>query len=61
MGCTVADGVIVQLIDEVTGGILKAKPVEEVKLYRPETALVRGDEAARGVTSVTFEAQMPDQ
>jgi len=51
----------VQLIDEVTGGILKAKPVEEVKLYRPETALVRGDEAARGVTSVTFEAQMPDQ
>ncbi|KAK4539967.1 hypothetical protein LTR36_009937 [Oleoguttula mirabilis] len=49
------------LLDEISGGFLKSKRINEPKIYAPETALVRAGKPTNGVMSVEFKAKLPEQ
>lgn len=53
---------IVQILDEISGGFLKAKHIEQPKIYRPETAVVKADGTqAGGVMETMYKAKFPHE
>lgn len=48
------------MLDEVTGGFLKAKRLEQPFIYKAQQALVKaGQKALTGVMQVEYKAKMP--
>ena len=48
-----------KLLDEVSGGYLKAHHLKEPKVYKPGNALVKAGERIDGVMDTKFEAKLP--
>ena len=61
--CRVRDSALYdKLLDEVSGGFLKAKQLKQPKIYRPDKALVRkGEQPINGVMSTKFTAKIPEE
>lgn len=48
------------MLDEISGGFLKAKRLPQPEIFRPETAIVRADnKVIDGVLSLQYSARMP--
>lgn len=43
-----------QVLDEITGGFIKAKRLPQPAIYRKETAVVKADQVVGGVMSIMY-------
>ena len=45
---------IFQVLDEITGGFIKAKHLPQPAIYRSDTAVVKADQVVGGVMSIMY-------
>ena len=49
------------MLDEVTGGFLKAKRLPEPPIYRPESAVVKAGQPVGGIMPLLYKGKLPHQ
>jgi hypothetical protein len=50
-----------QVLDEITGGYIKAKRLPQPTIYRADTAVVKSGQVVNGVMSTMYKAGWPNK
>lgn len=48
-----------QLVNDISGGFLRVKPVIQPPVYRPSTAVVKAGQVVDGIMTAEFKAVLP--